>query len=142
MLKDYSVGIILFIKENSGIKYLILKHMQGHWTFCKGHPEKDEEKQESARRELLEETGISDISFLFEEAKAEHEYIIRNPDNSILKKVEFFIAEAFSPEVKIDNKEITDYGWYNFAEAKEKITFNGTKEILENINDIIIKNVK
>jgi bis(5'-nucleosidyl)-tetraphosphatase len=142
MLRDYSVGIILFIKENSEIKYLILKHKPGHWTFCKGHPNKDEEKHESARRELLEEAGISNISFLFEETIAEQEYIIRNPDNSIFKKVEFFIAEAFSREVKIDNKEIVDYVWLNFAEAKEKITFAGTKEILENINDIIIKNVK
>lgn len=141
MLKDYSVGIIVFLKTKDGIKYLLLKHKQGHWSFCKGHPNAGEDKPESARRELFEETGISDIELISKEVLIEQDYIIRNPDRDISKKAEYFIAMTGSDEVKIDNNEITDFGWFNFREAKERITFEGTKQLLDKINEIIINNV-
>ncbi|ETI42471.1 hypothetical protein L914_11980 [Phytophthora nicotianae] len=51
-----SWGIIVLDPQN---RVLLLKHRQGHWTFCKGGKELgDTSPIHTAARELLEETGL------------------------------------------------------------------------------------
>ena len=58
---ETSCGIVLV---NYGT-VLLLQYPQGHWDFPKGHVEEsDEDHHATARRELLEETGIEEIEFI------------------------------------------------------------------------------
>ncbi|MDG1555215.1 MAG: NUDIX domain-containing protein, partial [Candidatus Poseidoniaceae archaeon] len=58
---ETSCGVVLV---NYGT-VLLLQYPQGHWDFPKGHVEEtDEDHFSTARRELNEETGISEIEFI------------------------------------------------------------------------------
>ena len=58
---ETSCGVVLV---NFGT-VLLLQYPQGHWDFPKGHVEDtDTDKKSTAARELREETGISEISFI------------------------------------------------------------------------------
>ena len=63
-LKDKSIGVIVFCRFPRSLKYLILKHRKGHWSFAKGHSMTGETAIETAIRELHEEAGIDEVEFI------------------------------------------------------------------------------
>ena len=58
---EYSVGSVIYRRENGKILFLLLHYVSGHWDFVKGHKEKDETDLETLKRETFEETGIKDL---------------------------------------------------------------------------------
>lgn len=135
---DRSMGIIVFYLFPRSVKYLIIKHKKGHWAFPKGHPEKGETKIQAATRELIEETGIGKIQFIKKRILLKESYKFTGGKGvKILKKVNYFIAEAKSKKVKIDNKEITNYKWCTYKTGLERITFKESKSLLKKADNII-----
>ena len=45
------------------LKFLLLHYASGHWDFPKGNVEAGETEVETVKREIFEETGITDIRF-------------------------------------------------------------------------------
>ena len=43
---------------------MLLHYEEGHWGCAKGHFEEDETAEQTARREIREETGLTDIRFI------------------------------------------------------------------------------
>ena len=48
---EKSAGAVIFRKQNDAILYLLLHYEAGHWDLAKGHIEKGESLEETARRE-------------------------------------------------------------------------------------------
>jgi len=134
--RDFSTGIVLYFRFPRKIKYLLLKHRQGHWTFCKGHKEKGETKTETVKRELREETGITEINFLRKKVLIRENYRIKNKV-VVYKSVDYFIAEALKKKVKIDNFEIKKFKWCSYEIALKQITFVEARRTLKKANKII-----
>ena len=67
MLFEKSCGGVVYRKHHGNIEVLLVKHINsGHWSFPKGHVEGEETEEQTARREIKEETGIDvmiDTSF-------------------------------------------------------------------------------
>ena len=61
---EKSCGAVVFKKQKDGIRYLLLHYDAGHWDFPKGNQEKNEKEEQTAAREIKEETGIEDIEFV------------------------------------------------------------------------------
>lgn len=62
MKKAKSFRIIPIYKEGENIKILSVRNSKGqYWGLPKGTPEGDEEPLTTAKRELEEDTGITDI---------------------------------------------------------------------------------
>ena len=139
MKNDQSTGIITFFKFPRSVKYLIIKHRKGHWSFPKGHMNKDESKLKAALRELKEETGITKIQLLKKSVMLQDIYKFTNGKGvKILKKVNYFIGEAKSKKVKIDRKEVVNYKWCTYKSGLERTTFDESKSILKKANKIVL----
>lgn len=54
-----SCGVIPFRKTEAGIRYLLILQTNGFWSLPKGHMEPFEAEEDTALRELKEETGLS-----------------------------------------------------------------------------------
>ena len=138
MIKDYASGVILFYRFPNKIKYLLLKHRQGHWAFCKGHKKTGETKIDTAIRELREETGITKMTLLRKSILVRESYIMKNGYGVRKQKInDFFIAESKKRKVIIDRKEIINYRWCGFNAALSQITFNQSKIALKKANKIV-----
>ena len=138
MKNDMSMGVIVFYRFPRSVKYLIIKHKKGHWAFPKGHPEKGETKLETALRELEEETGVSKINLLKKRILLKEQYKFTDKKGvKILKKVNYFIAEAKNKKVKLDLKEVTDFKWATLKAGLVKITFNESKSIFKKADKIV-----
>lgn len=137
MIEETSAGIVLFRKENSKMLFLLLHYPSGHWDFVKGKMEKGETTRQTAIRETLEETGITDIMFLdnFEEWI---EYNFQFQGELVHKRVVFFLAETKTKEVLISHEHL-DYTWMDYQTAMEKTTFDNAKLILSKSKLLLTK---
>lgn len=143
VIKDKSVGVILYCKFPRSLKFLILKHKKGHWSFAKGHKDKGETAFETANRELHEEAGIDDVEFVSKRILLIEEYTFNNKNKvKVRKEVSYFIARSKTKKVKIDRREITGFKWCTLNAADKVITFRQSRKTLKKANKLILKILK
>jgi len=132
---EFSSGAIVFRREKGEILYLILHYEEGHWDFPKGKIEKGERVEETARREIAEESGITEVRFIpgFREKL---KYFFRREGKTIAKTVYFSLAETSQKEVKLSFEHI-GFEWLPYEKALERLTFDNAKRLLENANNFL-----
>ncbi len=135
-IDDISYGVIPLIKEN-GTWYVFLIHQIGragdvYWTFPKGHLEGGESQKEAALRELEEETGII-LQSLHTSRVYEQTYSFPSDTYMVDKKVQYYLGVAKNKEYTIQEDEVKEAGWYTFIQAKERLTHQKAKDMLETI---------
>jgi bis(5'-nucleosidyl)-tetraphosphatase len=130
MADERSSGAIIFsINKESGEKeFLLLHYASGHWDFPKGNIEADEDELQTARREILEETGVQDVEFL-KGFKRKIEYRYKRGQKSIQKEVIFYITKTNTREVVL-SKEHIGYAWKRYDKAMNQLTYMNAKNIL------------
>jgi len=135
MPMEKSAGAIVFRRESSKIKYLLIQYGWGHWEFPRGLIEKGESLEETARREIKEEVGIKDIKFI-PGFKEWFKFFFKLKGKNIIKIATFLLAETRTKKVKLSH-EHKDYVWLEYEEALEKLTFKNSKEVLKKANDFL-----
>lgn len=105
-----SCGVIPFKQNGEDREYLILLQNNNCWSFPKGHMEAGESEEETALRELLEETGLH--ARLIAGKKAISEYDI---PPFTRKQVVLFLGEV-EGKVIPQEAEVRNYKWVK-AEA-------------------------
>ncbi|MDF2550087.1 MAG: hypothetical protein K0S07_1154 [Chlamydiales bacterium] len=129
MIHDQSYGIIPFQRTASGWRVLLIKHKGGHWSFPKGHAESGETHQETAFRELQEETGMT-VARLLSDVSFEETYSFSTRKGMVLKKVVYFLAEVCG-DCRPDLKEVTECLFLDQAAAKKQLSFKEAKLLLD-----------
>lgn len=126
-LYEKSCGGIIFYNGKQNTKILLVKNANGrYWSFPKGHIEQGETEKETAAREIREETGLDvDIKKDFREVS---DYC---PFGKIRKHVVFFLAQAFTDDVKIQEEEISEYIWVDFQQARKVCSYDNDLRIIE-----------
>jgi 8-oxo-dGTP pyrophosphatase MutT (NUDIX family) len=139
MAEEKSCGIVLYYKKGKDIEYLLLHQTQGHYSFPKGHQEKGENDEETAVRELEEESGIKKEDIIFEkEFKTFMKYSFKHGNEIIFKIVNFFLAKSKTKKIKLSG-EHTDFLWLHYEEALKKLEFENSKLILKKANSYLVK---
>lgn len=127
---EKSCGFVLFNSD----EFLLIQHPtksngdEGHWDFPKGHVEGNETELETAKRELIEETGIAEFR-IFNGFRHRIEYNFSKDNRIVSKEVIFFLAESIIKDVKLSS-EHQNFIWLNFNLAYSKLTYANAKEVL------------
>jgi 8-oxo-dGTP pyrophosphatase MutT (NUDIX family) len=133
MKHEKSCGAVILSKTGGDFKVLLIQHRNGgHWSFPKGHVEKDENEVDTALREIKEETGIDaviDTGF--------RHVTTYSPDQDIMKDVVYFIAKPKDEKLLLQAEEVRNAGWYSFDKASQIITFENDKKLFESAVDYI-----
>ncbi len=108
---------------------MLLHYEEGHWGSAKGHRENNETPQETARREIREETGLDRICFK-EGFQERISYPLRGAGGIVTKSVIYFLAETPVSAVRLSPEHV-DYGWMSLAEALKKATYADEKTVLQ-----------
>ncbi len=119
-IKEKACGCIII--DNG--KVLLIKQLSQAWGFPKGHTEHDESEEETAKREVKEETNI-DVE-INSKKRYSIEYITDKGNN---KEVVFFLAKKTGGTLKKQDSEILEAKWLSFHEAIETISYENTKEL-------------
>ena len=135
-LYEKSCGAIIIYKvSDDNHKVLLVKNHNGrYWSFPKGHVEKGETEEETAIREIKEETGL-DVEIV-ESFREVSDYC---PFGRIKKRVVFFMAQTFSTDVKVQKEEIDSYIWVDLNDVHNKCTYDNDLRVIKKARENISK---
>ena len=136
---QFSAGGIVYKKANGKTFILVSQHSQHHgWVFPKGligdHIE-GEKKEETALREVTEETGaigkiirsLTPVTYWF---KLEGELI--------KKTVYYSLMEYVGGDIKKHDKEMEDVEWLPMDEVEKRLTYKSDKQVWQEAKRLIV----
>lgn len=109
-----SCGVVPFRWRNGEKEYLILLQSNHFWSFPKGHMEPGETEEQTALRELREETGLH--AALVPGIRAVSEYDMQHIGRR--KQVVLFLGEVEGRMI-LQESEALDYKWVKASVLKE-----------------------
>ncbi len=133
-LYERSCGAIVFRKINDEYRYLIIKNKRSaHWSFPKGHVEIGETDEQTAMREVLEESGLH--IEIIPGFMATSDYLIQG---RVEKQVNIYAARTTDINTKIQESEIEDYSWLTFESAIKRLKFENDRKILSDARNFLL----
>ena len=133
MKHEKSCGAVLFRQGTDGREYLVLHSVKGHYTLCKGHVEGAETELETARREILEETGLS-VRFV----EGFRQVITYAPRPGVTKDVVFFLAEVAADGVPVAQpEEVAGIFFLPYDQAATLLTHDSDRETLAQAREFL-----
>ena len=127
MKREKSCGAIVYRHKNGRVELLLLKHrFGGHWSFPKGHVEAGETEEQTALREVKEETGLSVT--LHPGPRQAVEYY---PKQGVKKQVVYFIGRACADaQTHRQESEVSEISWLPLEDALGAVTFKNDRRLI------------
>jgi len=122
-----SCGAVVFRTKENKTEILLIRHVNGgHWAFPKGHVEKGETEEQTALREILEETGVA--------VAIDNRYrqiVSYSPKKDVVKDVVYFVAHAPADSSAVrQESEISRIKWVDVSSAVDYVSFDNDKKVL------------
>lgn len=114
-------GIVL---GNQGtIAMVRVRDGDGAWLFPKGHVDHDENDEATARREILEETGLADLKLLDDLGTYTRPHIQKDGTSNVLeqKKIHMFLFAAAEHALLVPTMEIEEAEWVPLSEVAKRV---------------------
>ncbi len=107
---------------------VVIAGREGMWVLPKGTPDPDERIEETATREVREETGL-DVRIVRPLGTIEYWFAL--PRRRVHKTVHFFLMEALGGDTSRHDHEYEEVRWVPVEDAKRLLTFDTYREMLE-----------
>jgi 8-oxo-dGTP pyrophosphatase MutT (NUDIX family) len=108
----------VFRRTDSGVRLLVLRAYK-NWDFPKGLVDAGEEQLDAAKREIAEETGLTEVEFPFGD---EHRETVPYSGNKVAR---YYLAETTEHDIELPvspelgRPEHHEFRWITFDEAEE-----------------------
>jgi len=135
-MQEKSAGAVVYRGTDASRRYLLLQN-SGRWDFPKGRVEPGESELQTVRREVAEETGITDLTIVPGFRKV-IEYFYRRDGKNVHKQVVYLLAATDHETVKI-SFEHQGYGWFPYQEALQRASYNNSKITLGEAERFVAK---
>jgi 8-oxo-dGTP pyrophosphatase MutT (NUDIX family) len=104
------------------------------WTLPKGTPKRNETREETAVREVAEETGLDvritgPLDFI--------EYTFVQSGTRIHKTVHYFMMEPVGGDLARHDHEFDQVRWVDFTEAASVLTFESERALVAQAADLL-----
>ncbi|HEY0382490.1 MAG TPA: NUDIX domain-containing protein [Candidatus Elarobacter sp.] len=114
---------VLLLRRSSGA-------FAGAWTFVMGGVENGERATDAARRELVEETGLT-ATELYTAGELDAFY---DPIRDRIVHVPFFVAYLGAGDVALEADVHDEHRWVTFAQAAELLEFPSHRRVLDEVH--------
>lgn len=133
MIREFSAGGIVFRKNKNKIDWLVSQHSQHKgWVFPKGligDNIKGEKSEETAVREVEEETGVKAKIIDKLTNPATYWYVWQGEKR--FKTVYYFLMQYLSGDIKNHDHEMSDVAWLPTDKVEEKLSYKSDRLAFE-----------
>lgn len=139
---DYEneAGGILIARKSSKNYVALLRREDGYWVLPKGHKlNSKEEINQTALREVSEETGISQSDFYIEKKLGYYGYEAGNGDNDKKQIVHVFLLKCncnIFPE--LINKDYLEVKWWDLSKPLPEMLYSQQENFLSKVKQNIV----
>ena len=131
LTKQTSAGGVIYRRNESGLQIVLISVKNGQaWCLPKGIVDKGETTEETAVREVREETGLTGriIDALGE---INYWYYIKGENLKCRKTVHFYLMEYVSGDTDGHDVEVDEAAWFSLEAALEKVSYKGDRAMVE-----------
>ncbi len=122
-------GVVFRRDESGGIEILLIQDAKDRWTIPKGHIEDGETAQETAKREIGEEAGLTDTEVLGWLGKIHFRY--RRVDKLVLMTTQIYLVRAGGDTDAIKKEEwMNGIKWFKFNDALDAIEYEDIGKLM------------
>ncbi|HSX14686.1 MAG TPA: NUDIX domain-containing protein [Candidatus Saccharimonadales bacterium] len=129
-VREFTAGGVVYRGRGSELEILMIQDHKGRWTIPKGHVEKGEKLEQTALREIGEETGLKHLKIRH---KLDNIYFFyRRAGKLIFMTTSVFLTEATknTNDLKMgDSEGIIDVKWFKSEEALKLIEYKDTEKL-------------
>ena len=134
MIEATSCGGVVIFRGKVLLLYKNYKNKYEGWVLPKGTVEDGEQHEETAVREVREETSVTAHIVQY---VGKSQYSFNTPQNTVQKDVHWYLMMSDSYYSKPQREEFfMDSGYYKFHEAYHLLKFANEKQILERAYDV------
>lgn len=133
MIEAVSCGGVVIFRGKILLLYKNYKNKYDGWVLPKGTVEQGETHEETALREVKEETDVKAeiIKYI---GKSQYSFVV--PEDTVEKEVYWYLMSADSYYSRPQREEFfVDSGYYKYHEAYHLLKFANEKQILEQAYD-------
>lgn len=115
-----------------GLEFLLIEDLKGRWSVPKGHVESGETLEQTALREIGEETGLKNTRIIDKLDKVHFFY--RFEGRLIFMTAFHFLIEAMDPDEEIvveESEGIVDARWFSAETAEQVLEYKSLKELFQ-----------
>lgn len=128
-IKEISAGGMIYRKKDDGYYFVLIMDAYGKWTFPKGGVDANESEEETALRELSEETGLKNLKS--KGYLGETEVKVHKPNEKPYRKlIKYFLVETKDTKITVPQvNELKDVKWFSQQEALDILDYDNAKDI-------------
>jgi 8-oxo-dGTP pyrophosphatase MutT (NUDIX family) len=129
-VRAYSAGGVVIRRGELGAELVLGRRRNGArpiWSLPKGTPDGDESPEETALREVTEETGL-EVRIL--DSIGEIHYRFVRDGRRVDKTVHYFLMEATGGDLADHDHEFEEVRWFAIGEAEAAMCFRTERDIV------------
>lgn len=129
-VREYTAGGVVYRRSGDRVEILMIQDRLGRWTIPKGHVEEGESIEQTALREVAEETGLT--HFRLGEKLDKLHFFYRKEGKLIFMTTYVFLMEALGDTDAVipeDSEGIVDAKWFDYDRALGLIEYRDTERL-------------
>jgi len=134
-----SSGGVVFRPAGAGYEVALIRVARADgdaWALPKGWVEKGEDLEQTAVREVREETGL-DAKVLRKLGEITYEFYSKTDRGRIVKTVHLFLMEYLSGNTANHDDEVEEVRWFPLEDALRTLMHKNEREMLEKVRSLI-----
>lgn len=130
IVREPTAGGIVFRKnEQNEVEILLIQDAKDRWTIPKGHIEEGETAQQTAKREIGEEAGLTDVEVIGWLGKIHFRY--RRVDRLVLMTTQIYLVRAKGDTNAIKKEDwMNGIKWFSFHDALDEIEYEDIGKLM------------
>jgi 8-oxo-dGTP pyrophosphatase MutT (NUDIX family) len=124
-----SGGIVFRRGKNGQLEILLIQDAKNRWTIPKGHVEEGEQPNQTAEREIREETGLQEMKVYDWLGKVNFRY--RRTHTLVLMTMHIYLVHGLGDTNALKGEDwLSDIRWLPAHEAVDKIAYDDIGKLM------------